>query len=196
MPKVFQLWSSPDCQRLDVAESDKSFFAQESHWNNANGVWNFRGGVSKKTNWRAVNMYVRESLLEEVDIHYFNDSTLILEQRAKDVLSPVIESCGEVYEQPVEERMCYVFNVMRFGQDYQGDEEFPEDGLFYDLTGVNVSLVRLSWGTLRAISGVTPPELDFKLLVEKHNLKGLSFREVWDSENYVPYVAPAEDEDE
>lgn len=195
MPKVFQVCLDPEYRYLEVNESSKFYYRSESK-RGTDGVWNFLNGESKAHKWKAIDLYVGESLLLTPDIYHFNNSTLILEQRAKDILSDVIEACGEVYEQPVEERMCYVFNVMRFGNDFTGDEEFPEEGLCYDLNGINTSLVRLSWGTLRAISGVTPPELDFKLLVEKHNLKGLSFREVWDSENYVPYVAPAEDEDE
>lgn len=195
MAKVFQIYSGEDRQRLECAENSREYYRRESR-RGSGGAWDFSDGRSKIGTWKPLDLYVPNSLDAPSDIYNFNNRSLILEERAKNVLLPVIASCGEMYEQAFEDRMLYVFNILKFTSDPLGNDDSPEDGLFYDLAGVDTSLARLSWVIPVAISGVTSPELDFKLLVEKHNLKGLSFREVWDSENYVPYVAPAEDEDE
>lgn len=195
MPKVFQIYSGDDQRRLDIAESSKEFYRNESR-RGSGGCWDLADGVSKRQSWKPVDLYVPNPLDAPSDIYRLNTNVLLLEANAKDALKDVVSGCGEAYDLPFENRLLYVLNVMSFIPAPLGDEDFPKDGLLYDLKHVTTSLARLPWGSVRAISGVTPPELDFKLLVEKHNLKGLSFREVWDSENYVPYVAPAEDEDE
>ncbi|MEZ6056494.1 MAG: hypothetical protein R3C01_07295 [Planctomycetaceae bacterium] len=192
MAKVYQLFSGEYVQHLAVAEESREFYTSQSR-RRSNGIWDFGSGGSKKDCWQPISLYIREPLEEPADIYKFSSSVLILEQRARDALAPVIESCGEVYEQPVEGRKCYVLNVMRFCEEPVGKDDFPEDGLYYPLEGVDSSIVRRPGGRVIAVSGVTPPELDFKLLVEKHNLKGLWFREVWDSENYIP---PPSQEDE
>ena len=195
MSKVFHIYPGDDQQCLEVAESSKEFFRNESR-RRSSGCWDLADGASKRSTWKAIELFVPNPLDAPSDVYTFNANVLILEANAKDILTPVISSCSEVYEQPFDGRMYYVLNVMKYIPAPLGDDDFPNEGLFYDLKDAGSSLVRLPWGTIVAISGVTPPELDFKLLVEKHNLKGLSFREVWDSENYVPYVPPKEDKDE
>ena len=111
---------------------------------------------------------------------------MFLEAKARDILSPIIQEIGEIYEQPFQNRILYLFHVLNTVDAREGDDDWPEEGLVYHFEGVKGSLFRLPWGSLCAVSGLTPPELDFKHVVETNNLTGLLFREVWDSESFVP----------
>jgi len=166
-----------------------------------NDKWYKFDGTPKGDSWKPEqDIYIANPMNEKGDFVGFVGE-IVLSQKALSVLRPVLKPCCEFLDFEYDGEIYTLANVLQKGEflDHNkvnidwidlGDGEMMRGGVdkkIFDPTKLpEHSLFRLEevhcYGVYTYEGYKENPEEEFKYLVEKHNLKGLYFRLIWDSE--------------
>lgn len=183
MPKVYKIWADSDCQSAESVDSEQ--YLREC----GVGSWKFDGTPIGDT-WQPLEFYIRRPTLKKPDIWQVG-RTLAFEPHAAKILSTCLEKAGELFKLPFHGRELTVVNITYVIECLdltrsEYDQDLPhiiDKYVFYE-DRLDYPLFKIPQNTAMTftVEGLASPDDEFKPLIEKHNLKGLRFDEVWSSE--------------
>lgn len=193
--RVFEIDTDPDdyqeiaCDRYEF----DTLYATQTVGNPISHIWR-----------QPQNPYIANPMASVPDFYSLDGPPLFVVEangRAEDLVGDVLKSAAEILPLKMDKKAMHAFNILAVNEcidyersvlSYAGEpntlpnayaiekyvfiiNRMPENSIF--------RLPRLGGPSVFAYEGVKEnPEEEFKYLYDKHNLTGLEFRLVWDSE--------------
>jgi hypothetical protein len=149
--------------------------------------------VSKKSTWNPPSIYIYEPFLVKGDFYNLDSDYLITNSIATEKLKGYFELNGEILPLSYDNEDYFFINIYRCVDSLDRDKtKFRSSGLpeqyVFDVNRLPYpglfKIPQTYTGELLLLVNTDAPESDnFKLTVEKNNLGGLLFHEIWRSEN-------------